>query len=73
MKAIFPDTTDGDVLKPVHLSNGFKVADPRLIKADDNCSAEAEILSVTSTNSGKAVVVVGTVLQNGEPAIEVKS
>lgn len=73
MKAIFPDTVDGDLLKLVHLSNGFKVVDPRPIKAGDSCSAEAEVLSVTNTDSGKAVTVVGTVLRDGEPAIEVKS
>lgn len=28
MQTIFPDSVDGDLLKLVHLSNGFKVLNP---------------------------------------------
>lgn len=73
MKAIFPDSVDGDLLKLVHLSNGFKILDPRPFKVGDTCTAEAEVLSVTNSDSGKAVTVTGTVLRDRIPVIEVHS
>jgi len=42
MKAIFPSPIDGDLLKLVHLSNGFKtIPGLRPLKAGDICRAEA--------------------------------
>ena len=54
MKSIFPSAIDGDLLKLVHLSNGFRMmegASP--LQAGDVCRAEAHIVSVTNTNEGK--------------------
>ncbi|KAF8577776.1 fatty acid synthase [Ramaria rubella] len=74
MQAIFPDSIDGDVLKLVHLSNGFRmIPGVRPLRANDVCRAEAKIISVTNSDSGKTVKVKGTVLRDGDPIIEVTS
>lgn len=74
MRAIFPDTIDGDLLKLVHLSNGFRILNgARPFKAGDVCKAEARIASVTNSDSGKTVKVKGHVLRDGQPVIEVNS
>ena len=74
MKAIFPATIDGDLLKLVHLSNGFRVVKGTTpLKAGDVCKAEARIVSVTNTDAGKAVKVKGFVKRDGQPVIEVVS
>ena len=40
MQAMFPDAVDGDLLKIVHLWNGFKILEPlRLFKGDDKCQS----------------------------------
>ncbi|CAE6493369.1 unnamed protein product, partial [Rhizoctonia solani] len=74
MRSIFPKTVDGDLLKLVHLSNGFKMvegATPLLV--GDVCKAEAHIASVINSDSGKTVKVTGFVLRDGKPVIEVTS
>ncbi|TFY80295.1 hypothetical protein EWM64_g3715 [Hericium alpestre] len=58
MKTIFPASVDGDLLKLVHLSNGFKIVPgSRPLRADDVCKAEAR----------------GYVTVDGKPVIEVSS
>ncbi|QRW18188.1 fatty acid synthase subunit beta [Rhizoctonia solani] len=74
MRSIFPKAVDGDLLKLVHLSNGFKMvegATPLLV--GDVCKAEARIASVINSDSGKTVKVTGFVLREGKPVIEVSS
>jgi fatty acid synthase subunit alpha, fungi type len=74
MKAIFPASIDGDLLKLVHLSNGFRLVQGAApLKAGDVCQSEARIVSVTNTDAGKAVKVKGSVKRNGEAVIEVTS
>ncbi|TIB03399.1 hypothetical protein E3P94_00662 [Wallemia ichthyophaga] len=74
MKSIFPKEIDGDLLKLVHLSNGFKMVDgARPIAVGDVCSAECKIVSIVNSDSGKTVVVKGHVVRDGKPAIEVSS
>lgn len=74
MKAIFPTEIDGDLLKLVHLSNGFRVLDNvEPLRAGDVCSAEARVVSVTNSDSGKTAKVKGYVLRKGAPVIEVTS
>jgi fatty acid synthase subunit alpha len=74
MRAIFPDSIDGDLLKLVHLSNGFRIVPgAKPLKAGDVCRAEARIASVINSDSGKTVKVKGTVYCDGEPVIEVTS
>ncbi|QRV90063.1 fatty acid synthase subunit beta [Ceratobasidium sp. AG-Ba] len=74
MRSIFPKSVDGDLLKLVHLSNGFKMvegASPLLV--GDVCKAEAHIASVINSDSGKTVKVTGYVTRDGKPVIEVSS
>ncbi|KAF8632253.1 hypothetical protein AX15_002000 [Amanita polypyramis BW_CC] len=74
MKSIFPSTIDGDLLKLVHLSNGFRMVEgSQPLKAGDICHAEAQILSVTNANEGKIVKVKGHVYRQNAPVIEVIS
>lgn len=74
MRGIFSNLIDGDLLKLVHLSNGFcAVACARPLKAGDVCRAEARIVSVTNSAIGKTVKVKGNVLRDDEPVIEVNS
>lgn len=74
MKAIFPATIDGDLLKLVHLSNGFRlIAGAAPLKAGDVCKAEARVVSVANTDAGKTVKVKGFVSRDGQPVIEVTS
>lgn len=74
MKSIFPTAIDGDLLKLVHLTNGFKMVDgARPLEAGEVCSAEASIVSVVNANEGKIVKVKGFVLRDGKPVIEVVS
>lgn len=74
MKAIFPASIDGDLLRLVHLTNGFRLikgASP--LKAGDVCQTEARIASVMNTDAGKVVKVKGHVLRDGQHVIEVVS
>ncbi|KAI0635636.1 fatty acid synthase [Trametes polyzona] len=74
MKAIFPTPIDGDLLKLVHLSNGFRLLPgAKPLKAGDVCKAEARIVAVTNSDAGKTVKVKGYVVRDGERVIEVVS
>jgi fatty acid synthase subunit alpha, fungi type len=74
MKSIFPEAIDGDLLKLVHLTNGFRtIPGTRPLQAGDVCKAEAGIVSVTNTDAGKVVKVKGQVYRAGQPVIEVTS
>ncbi|KAF7965824.1 hypothetical protein HWV62_41719, partial [Athelia sp. TMB] len=74
MKSIFPSTIDGDLLKLVHLSNGFRMVDgAKPLRVGDVCKAEANIVSVTNTDPGKVVKVKGYVYRGEEQVIEVVS
>jgi fatty acid synthase subunit alpha, fungi type len=74
MKAIFPVSIDGDLLKLVHLSNGFRlIPGAKPLVAGDVCIADAHISSVKNTEAGKVVKVKGHVFRDGKPVIEVVS
>jgi fatty acid synthase subunit alpha, fungi type len=74
MKSIFPSAIDGDFLKLVHLSNGFRmVSAAKPFQAGDVCRAEARIISVTNANKGKIVKVKGYVCHEGTKVVEVIS
>jgi fatty acid synthase subunit beta len=73
-KAIFPRTIDGDLLKLVHLSNGFRMipgAEP--LKAGDEVETTSQINAVINQASGKMVEVCGTITRQGKPVMEVTS
>jgi len=74
MKSIFPTSIDGDLLKLVHLSNGFRMVNgAKPLQVGDVCNAEARIASVTNANEGKIVKVKGHVYRQGMPVVEVVS
>ncbi|RPD59601.1 fatty acid synthase [Lentinus tigrinus ALCF2SS1-6] len=74
MKAIFPSPVNGDLLKLVHLSNGFRLLEGATpLKAGDVCKAEARILAVINSDAGKTVKVKGFVTRGSERVIEVVS
>jgi len=71
-KPIFPRTIDGDLLKLVHLSNGFRMvpgADP--LKQGDVVNTTAQINAVINRDSGKMVEVSGTIKRDGKPVMVV--
>jgi fatty acid synthase subunit beta len=73
-KPIFPRAIDGDLLKLVHLSNGFRMipgAEP--LKKGDVVDTTAQINAVINQESGKMVEVCGTITRDGEPVMEVTS
>jgi fatty acid synthase subunit beta len=73
-KPIFPRTIDGDLLKLVHLSNGFRMlpgAEP--LKKGDEVETTAQINAVINQDSGKMVEVCGTITREGRPVMEVTS
>jgi fatty acid synthase subunit alpha len=74
MKAIFPSVIDEDLLKLVHLSNGFKmILGSRPLKAGDVCGTEARVIAVVNGDSGMTVRVSGHVLCEGNAVMEVQS
>ena len=73
-KPIFPRAIDGDLLKLVHLSNGFRMlpgAEP--LKKGDVLDTTAQINAVINQDSGKMVEVCGTIKRNGKAIMEVTS
>ncbi|KAI0826547.1 acyl transferase domain-containing protein [Trametes gibbosa] len=74
MKAIFPAPIDGDLLKLVHLSNGFRLLNgAKPLQAGDVCHSEVRVIAVVNGNAGKTVKVKGYILRDGERVIEVTS
>lgn len=74
IKAIFPDAVDGDLLKLVHLSNGYRLlpgANP--LQDGDMVATSAVIKSVVNQPKGKVVEVIGTLLRDNIPVMEVTS
>ncbi|KPV74523.1 uncharacterized protein RHOBADRAFT_28081 [Rhodotorula graminis WP1] len=62
MKPIFPSEVDGDLLKLVHLSNGFRVLPGApTLKVGDVVTTSSRIDSITNSDTGKTVSVRGTV------------
>ncbi|KAJ5275799.1 hypothetical protein N7524_001952 [Penicillium chrysogenum] len=73
-KPIFPRTIDGDLLKLVHLSNGFKmVPGAQPLKVGDVLDTTAQINSVINQDSGKMVEVCGTIKRENKAIMHVTS
>ncbi|KAG8530147.1 putative PKS/NRPS-like protein biosynthetic cluster [Bacidia gigantensis] len=73
-KPIFPKSINGDLLKLVHLSNGFRMvpgAEP--LKRGDVVDTTAQINAVINQDSGKMVEVSGTIKRRGKPVMVVTS
>lgn len=74
IKAIFPKVIDGDLLKLVHLSNGFRVLDGAdLLSVGDVVDTYAQINAILNTDSGKMVEVKGIIVRDNKPVLEVTS
>jgi len=74
MKAIFPSSIDGYLLKLVLMSNGFHMVEGTSpLEAGDVCHSEAKIVSVVNANEGKIIKVKGLVYRGEDPVIEVVS
>ncbi|KAL8949584.1 MAG: hypothetical protein Q9222_004320 [Ikaeria aurantiellina] len=73
-KPIFPRVIDGDLLKLVHLSNGFRmIPGAELLKKGDVLETSAQINAVVNQDSGKMVEVCGTISRDGKPVMVVTS
>ncbi|KAK3062602.1 hypothetical protein LTS18_003723, partial [Coniosporium uncinatum] len=73
-KPIFPRAIDGDLLKLVHLSNGFRmIPGAAPLKKGDVLDTTAQINAVINQESGKMVEVCGTITRDGAPVMEVTS
>jgi len=73
-KPIFQRSVDGDLLKLVHLSNGFRMfpgAQP--LKKGDVVETSAQVNAVINQASGKMVEVSGIVSRDGQEVMEVTS
>lgn len=71
-KPIFPRAIDGDLLKLVHLSNGFRmVPGVEPLKKDDVLETTAQINAVINQDAGKMVEVCGTIKRDGEAVMNV--
>ncbi|KAI8394241.1 fatty acid synthase [Radiomyces spectabilis] len=74
IKAIFPKVIDGDLLKLVHLSNGFRVLEGGdLLSVGDVVDTYAEINAIVNTDSGKLIEVKGVIVRDNKPVLEVTS
>lgn len=74
IRAIFPELVDGDLLKLVHLSNGFNMrTGVESLSEGDEVSTTARITSVSIAPAGKTITVTGTLLRNGEAVMDVNS
>ena len=71
---IFPAAIDRNLLKLVHLSNGFCMVDgAKPLAVGDFCKAEARIISVINVSEGKIIKAKGFVYHQGQCVIEVVS
>lgn len=73
IKTIFPKSIDGNIFRLLHLSNGFRVLDPRPFQEGDKIDTAMRILEVRNLEGGKRVTVQGTLSRDGKPAVELKS
>ncbi|KAJ9080881.1 fatty acid synthase alpha subunit Lsd1 [Entomophthora muscae] len=74
IKAIFPKFIDGDLLKLVHLSNGFTMVEGASpLQSGDVVDTHARLASVVNNASGKMVHVKATVKRNGNDIMQVDS
>jgi 3-oxoacyl-ACP reductase-like protein/enoyl reductase-like protein/malonyl CoA-acyl carrier protein transacylase/acyl dehydratase len=74
MKAIFPKVIDGDLLRLVHLGNGFRLLEGSdLLQVGDVVDTYANINAIVNTDSGKMIEVKGVIVRDSKPVLEVTS
>ncbi|KIO23603.1 hypothetical protein M407DRAFT_77868, partial [Tulasnella calospora MUT 4182] len=70
-ESYFPAGVDDDLLKPVHLSNGFEmVPNTCPLTAGDVCTSKPRAVSIINVDSGKSVKVKWPCIADGQPTIE---
>ncbi|MCJ1378643.1 beta subunit of fatty acid synthetase [Xylographa soralifera] len=74
MKPLFAREIDCDILKLVHLSNGFKMMDGASpIEEGDVLNTITRVVTLVNQNAGKLVKVEGHIFKDGKPVIEITS
>lgn len=74
IRAIFPEVVDGDLLKLVHLSNGFSMnSGVEALREGDEVTTTARITSISIGPAGKTITVTGTLLRDGVAVMDVNS
>ena len=74
MKPLFAREIDCDILKLVHLSNGFKMIDSASpIAEGDVLNTITRVVTLVNQNAGKLVKVEGHVFRDDQPVIEITS
>ncbi|KAJ1924023.1 fatty acid synthase alpha subunit Lsd1 [Tieghemiomyces parasiticus] len=74
IKALFPRFINGDLLRLVHLGNGFRLVEPaEPLRAGDVVDTVATLQAVVNTDAGKLVEVLGVIERAGKPVMEVTS
>ncbi|KAJ2379959.1 fatty acid synthase alpha subunit Lsd1, partial [Coemansia sp. RSA 2611] len=73
-KCLITQTCDGDLTSLVHMSNGFRVLPgaPQM-RAGQQLSSEAWISEVLDGDAGRTVVVIGHVISDGLPVVEINT
>ncbi|PVU94326.1 hypothetical protein BB561_002640 [Smittium simulii] len=73
-QAMLPKFIDGDLLKLVHLSNGFRIVEgANPLKSGDIVSASVEIEQLVNTDSGKILSLHGHLFCEDKPVMELRS
>ncbi|KAF9642185.1 hypothetical protein BDM02DRAFT_3245230 [Thelephora ganbajun] len=74
VSAISPQSTDGNLLNLVHLSNGFHMSDGASpLHVGDVVTNEVKVTFVISTDTGKAVKATGYIVHERKPVTEATS
>lgn len=74
MKPLFSEGIDSDLLKLVHLSNGFRMAPGAApVKSGDVLDAKARCTSVMNQDAGKLVEVLAVITRDDKPIMDVTS
>ena len=74
IQPLFSRDVQGDLLKLVHLSNGFRmIADARPIAANDVLETKSHVTAVINQGSGKLIEVHGRIFRDHQPIMEVTS
>ena len=74
MKPLFAREIDCDILKLVHLSNGFKMMDGASpIEEGDALNTITRVVTLVNQTAGKLVKVEGHIFKDGQPVIEITS
>ncbi|OMJ21424.1 Fatty acid synthase subunit alpha [Smittium culicis] len=73
-QAMLPKFINGDLLNLVHLSNGFKMVEgAKPFESGDIVDSQVRIDQIVNSDSGKTLVVTGSLSRKGVKVMEIKS